>query len=147
MGNRGIQRDEYKKQYIAAIYFVTTTVSTCGFGDISATKRDGAESATILMLQFIGMLFYSMTVQKVQSYLSSDKIPAQEFANHMVEMIDNLIVKVGRQLPTDRKIPGKDILKWKHYTYKYFSESPNAFLAENEYYQDLPSNLKKNLVH
>lgn len=96
MGNRDIGRDEVGKQYIVAIYFVTTTLSTCGFGDISATKRDAGESATILVLQFVGMLFYSMTIQKVQSFIASDDIPASEYANHMVEVIDNLIVKIGR---------------------------------------------------
>ena len=64
----------------------------------------------------------------------------------MVEVIDNLIVKVGRQLPPERKIPGKDILEWKEYTYKYFSQSPNAFLAENKFYKDLPTNLKRQVV-
>jgi len=57
MGGQSVNVDDHITQYIIAIYFVTTTLSTCGFGDISATKRDAVESATILFLQFVGMLF------------------------------------------------------------------------------------------
>ena len=58
----GIERDQFKQQYVLTIYFVTTTLSTCGFGDISASPRDPIESAGIIFLQFVGMLFYSMTI-------------------------------------------------------------------------------------
>lgn len=57
---------------------MTTTVSTCGFGDISASKRDPNESAVILILQFVGMLFYSMTIQNVQAIVmgNGDEVSA-----------------------------------------------------------------------
>ena len=35
---------------------------------------------------------------------------------------------------------------WKNYTLKYFQLSPNAFLAENEYYNVLPENIKVKIV-
>ena len=73
MGDRGVPIDDSQQQYIIAIYFVTTTLSTCGFGDIYAMPRDGTESAVILFLQFVGMLFYSMTIQKVQSFMLTDE--------------------------------------------------------------------------
>jgi len=50
----------------------------------------------------------------------SDEITAGEYANFMVEVVENLIVKVGRQLPPDKKIPGDVINEWKNYTLKYF---------------------------
>lgn len=62
MGGRDVDEYAFKEQYIIAIYFVTTTLSTCGFGDISATRGDPVESSAILLLQFVGMLFYSMTI-------------------------------------------------------------------------------------
>jgi hypothetical protein len=36
----------------------------------------------------------------------SNEISPGEYAPHMVDEIENLIVKVGRQLPSDRKIYG-----------------------------------------
>jgi hypothetical protein len=37
LGHKGVSEDDWTQQYIVALYFVTTTLSTCGFGDISAT--------------------------------------------------------------------------------------------------------------
>jgi len=37
MGNNGVDENRPIDQYIIAIYFVTTTLSTCGFGDLSAS--------------------------------------------------------------------------------------------------------------
>ena len=50
MGSRGLDQTDWSKQYVWALYFVTTTVSTCGFGDIYAMKGDALESFVILML-------------------------------------------------------------------------------------------------
>jgi len=51
----------------------------------------------------------------------SDEISPGEYPNYMVEVVENLIVKVGRQLPpTRKKIPGEIINEWKIYTLKYF---------------------------
>ena len=57
-----------------------------------------------------------------------DEFLPGEFANSKVEVVENLIVKVGRQLSMDRKIPGDVINEWKSLTNLYFTYSPNAFL-------------------
>ena len=78
--------------------------------------------------------------------MTSDVISPGDYANHMVEVVENLIVKVGRQLPPDRQIPGEVITDWKRYTVRYFQYSPNAFLTENEFYNMLSSNMKVKVV-
>jgi hypothetical protein len=50
MNAEGINKDAFVEQYIIAIYFVTTTLSTCGYGDIVATKHDAMEHLAILLL-------------------------------------------------------------------------------------------------
>jgi hypothetical protein len=67
-------------------------LSSCGFGDHYATPGDGVESLCILILQFVGMLFYSTTIDKVQSFMEFEEADAGEYANNMVEEIENLIV-------------------------------------------------------
>lgn len=120
MGGQGVGEQDSNMQYIIAIYFVTTTLSTCGFGDIFATRRDRIETFVVLMLQFIGLLFYSLTIQKVQSFMISDDVIPNEYSNQQVEAVENLIVKAEPYLPKGEKIPGKDIESWKDYTFKYF---------------------------
>ena len=50
MSQKGVDKDDQRMQYIIAIYFVTTTLSTCGFGDIHATYRDRIETLVVLLL-------------------------------------------------------------------------------------------------
>jgi hypothetical protein len=78
--------------------------------------------------------------------LLTDEISPGEYANYMVEVMENLIVKVGRQLPPDKKIPGEVINQWRKYTLRYFQHSPNAFLAENDFYQQISENMKVKIV-
>ena len=40
----------------------------------------------------------------------TDELSPSEYANSMVEVLENLIVKVARQLHENRKIPG-DVIK------------------------------------
>ena len=49
-GGMGVGEKDFVRQYIVSTYFVTTTLSTCGFGDISATKHDAVESFEVLIL-------------------------------------------------------------------------------------------------
>lgn len=84
-------QDNYYEQYIVSIYFVTTTVSTCGYGDINASlpqdpddgsyDLDALEAGVIFLLQFSSMLFYSLTIEKVQSLMINDSIPHTEYSN------------------------------------------------------------------
>ena len=49
MGGAGVDENDLPGQYIIALYFVTTTLSTCGFGDITATSGDAIEALVILL--------------------------------------------------------------------------------------------------
>jgi len=71
------------KQYITSFYFVTTTLSTCGFGDISATTHDRTENFVIFILILVSMLFYSYTIQKIQDFLIDDGFAPGEYASSM----------------------------------------------------------------
>lgn len=62
---------------------------------------------------------------------NEDEIQAPMYSLFRVEDVENLIVKVERQLPPERKIPGNEIKKWKDYTFNFFNYSPSSFLADN----------------
>lgn len=74
------------------------------------------------------------------------EISPGEYANFMVEEAENLIVKVGRQLPPEMKIPGEVIKDWRLYALYYFQKSPNAFLSDDELYQDIYEGMKVKIV-
>jgi hypothetical protein len=76
---------------------VTTTLSTCGFGDISA-GQDFTEALVITILIFVSMLFYSYTIMRIQDFLLDDEFNPSDYAQSMQEVTENLIVKVGKIL-------------------------------------------------
>jgi hypothetical protein len=78
--------------------------------------------------------------------MATEEVSAGEYASHMVDEVENLIVKVGRQLPADQRIYGSTINAWKLYTREYFRRSPKAFLAENENFGNLPTQIRVRLV-
>ena len=53
-------------------------------------------------------------VSKSPVILINDEISPGDYATQMVEVVENLIVKVGRSLPIDRQIPGETITEWKN---------------------------------
>ena len=69
-----------------------------------------------------------------------------EYANAMSEVVENLIVKAGKDLPDESRIPGDIIKEWKKYTIQYFKISPNIYLIENQFYNDLTENMKIQLM-
>ena len=96
---QGIHANDFTKQYVAALYFVTTTLTTCGFGDIAATQGDNVEALVMTFLEFIGLLFYSYSIDKMQTILAdSTSKPTGEYTANMIEEYETLIVKVGRAL-------------------------------------------------
>lgn len=65
MFSENIPEDKFHKQYITSLYFVTTTLSTCGYGDIIPTTGDKVETFVTTILIFSGMLFYSYTIDRI----------------------------------------------------------------------------------
>ena len=49
-----------------------------------------------------------------------EEISAAEYANYMVEEIENLIVKVGKEIPDNIRIPGEVIQNYRLQTLRYF---------------------------
>jgi hypothetical protein len=118
LGGSGVDENNAPGKYITALYFVTTTLSTCGFGDLCPTSGDKFEAIFVLCLQFIGMFFYSSTIDRIQGYLDFEEISPAEYANYMVEELESLIVKVGK-ITTDtvaqerrENIPGSMIYQY-----------------------------------
>lgn len=108
LGGAGVDENDAPSKYITALYFVVTTLSTCGFGDLCPTSGDSFEAIFVLCLQFVGMFFYSSTIDRIQGYLDFEEILPAEYANYMVEELESLIVKVGK-ITTDTVSPERRV--------------------------------------
>lgn len=60
------------EQYMASLYFIITTITTVGYGDI--TSKSTAEQGFCIVLMLIGVISYSIAIGSFTSILSaSDK--------------------------------------------------------------------------
>jgi len=62
-------RDDAKTVYITAIYWVVTTLTTVGYGDIYGTTEE--EFIFTMVVEFIGILVFSIIMSTVNSFLSA----------------------------------------------------------------------------
>ena len=127
LGGTGAEREDSVACYVTSLYFVTTTLSTCGFGDICPSSGDSFESFYVFILQFVGMFFYSSTIDRIQGYLDVEEIAPGDYANYMVEELESQIVKIGKILTETNfndkfkvNIPGSMIKEYQIATLKCF---------------------------
>ena len=57
------------EQYIACLYFIVTTITTVGYGDI--TSKNPAEQIFCILLMIIGVIAYSMTISSITNIMSA----------------------------------------------------------------------------
>lgn len=50
LGSTGVKEFDPPGQYVIALYFVTTTLSTCGFGDLTPKSGDKYETIFVFCL-------------------------------------------------------------------------------------------------
>lgn len=72
----------YVAIYETSIYFVLTTITTVGYGDISATN--GNERVFCCFLQLIGVIGFSFTSGQLSSLLSSVDSNAAKMSGRMI---------------------------------------------------------------
>ena len=61
-----------EEQYLASLYFIITTITTVGYGDI--TSKSPAEQGFCIVLMLIGVIAYSIAIGSFTSIMSaSDK--------------------------------------------------------------------------
>ena len=57
------------EQYLASLYFIVTTITTVGYGDI--TSKNPAEQAFCIILMIIGVIAYSMAISSFTNIMSA----------------------------------------------------------------------------
>ncbi len=58
-----------ERQYLAALYFIVTTITTVGYGDI--TSQNPAEQIFCLILMVVGVIAYSTAISSISGIMSA----------------------------------------------------------------------------
>lgn len=59
------------EQYLAAVYFIVTTITTVGYGDITGSGGSAGEQGFCIVLMLIGVISYSMAISSFMSAISA----------------------------------------------------------------------------
>lgn len=65
----GFDEDEPFQQYLASFYFIVTTITTVGYGDISPLRHYERLFTCILMV--IGVVSYSMAISQITAIMTA----------------------------------------------------------------------------
>ena len=77
----GLNNDEFVKIYICSLYYIISTVTTVGYGDISTYTCNERLFGIILLI--VGIMGYSLTLTNVSSYINKMNSKTEEFENKM----------------------------------------------------------------
>jgi len=108
----GIDKSEFWPILIDSYYFVTTTMTTVGYGDFVAKADDPHKNSQlmgfIMILQFCGIMLFSITSQRVQG-LKKD-INFKTYLKENLTGIENYIKDIDLQFEGDIPVEYYDVV-------------------------------------
>lgn len=159
----GIPIENPLQIYMSQMYFMTTTMTTVGYGDYNAQKNglSTRNMEVIMLIQFFAMLSFALiketifslkTNSTVQSEVAQMNVTATEFLNQ--------IDRLGRLIHPPKDVNGEPLADWKVPTIpnQLFTEilnqidttmkfSADVAFASSEFYNELPPMLQQGLVN
>jgi CRP-like cAMP-binding protein/voltage-gated potassium channel Kch len=120
-------------RYIAALYYVLITMTTVGYGDISASNE--IERLFAIMMMLTGAIVFGALVGKVTSLIDKRNPQAKAFKERMDEF---------KCFLADCKIPS-DVAERAKGSYFYYLSQRSAF-GEAGIFSELPRGLLKQLI-
>lgn len=122
------------KIYLASVYYILTTITSCGFGDIYSVTIKERILTCIWMV--VGVAFYSYVISNLSSIISS-----MDFQSSVLQTKLEGLRKVSDEL----RIPDNIYLKVKMV---YEDNDKQCFMQDdNNLFEDLPYNIKVEILY
>ena len=130
----GFQNESFIKIYMISIYYITTTLTTVGYGDIDSNSMTEIKFRVILLA--VGIVGYSWIISSISNGINKENYASINFENDCQILEDIRITH--RKLPYSLYLKIINHLKCKHfYQNKY---------DKNLLINSLPYSLKNNLI-
>eukprot|EP00347_Sterkiella_histriomuscorum_P000052 403377369 len=138
-----INIDEYSRIYLRALYFILSTFSTNGYGDISAMNRN--EESLSLAIIFLGQLLFSYVLERVRRLLLShqDK-DLQTLKDNLLENGELMLIQLSK-VRGSRPLKSRDIFICTQYLNESFKYNYKNILKD-KFYQNLLPKLRNKLA-
>lgn len=127
--------------YITSIYWVFTTLSTLGYGDIFPVEKN--EYLFTMLIEFMGVFLFAYMMGNINNLIEKLDDDVDEYLENELEKLDQWLMKINRanshrKLKHDMVVKIKDALKT-YWTLDHVVVQQNGFLDQ------LPVGMRKNV--
>lgn len=136
--------DEYTyiwQIYVNAFYFILTTITTVGYGDITGSTTN--EYIFSMCVEFIGLTFFSFLTGTISVMFSGDQ-SFESLINARMEELDLWLLRL-ENCNSEEKIPNKLYHSIKEFIQDAFVYDFNLIIEEFNFYNELPASIQ-NLI-
>jgi hypothetical protein len=123
--------------YANAFYFILTTITTVGYGDISGSTTP--EYIYSMCVEFIGLTFFSMLTGTISTMFSGDQ-SFESLINARMEELDLWLLRL-ENCNKQEKIPNKLYHSIKEFIQDAFVYDFNLIIEEFDFYNELPATI------
>ena len=127
----------YMEIYANAFYFILTTITTVGYGDITGTTT--TEYMFSMGVEFIGLTFFSFLTGTISVMFSGDQ-SFESLINARMEELDLWLLRL-ENCNKEEKIPNKLYHSIKEFIQDAFVYDFNLIIEEFSFYTELPASI------
>lgn len=124
--------------YFNAFYFILTTITTVGYGDISGSTTN--EYLFSMCVEFIGLTFFSFLTGTISVMFSGDQ-SFESLINARMEELDLWLLRL-ENCNQEEKIPNKLYHSIKEFIQDAFVYDFNLIIEEFNFYKELPASIQ-----
>jgi hypothetical protein len=137
-GNSSLTKYEFKIEiYVNAFYFILTTITTVGYGDINGTTT--TELLFSMCVEFVGLTFFSFLTGTISVMFSGNQ-SFESLINTRMEQLDLWLLRL-ENCNADDKIPNKLYYDIKEFIEDAFVYDYNLIIEEFNFYNELPAQI------
>jgi voltage-gated potassium channel len=122
-------------QYLRAVYWVTTTIATIGYGDYYPNHEVNSQIVYTIVVQLLGVGFYSFVIANVSSLVANIDVARAAYQRHLEEV--NAFLR-------SQKVPHELQERVRDY-YSYLWSEKKSITAHNVV-EDLPGSLSMEIL-
>ena len=137
-GELELTRNERRREiYVNAFYFILTTITTVGYGDISGSTT--YEYLYSMIVEFVGLTFFSFLTGTISVMFSGDQ-SFESLINARMEELDLWLLRL-ENCNKEEKIPNKLYHSIKEFIQDAFVYDFNLIIEEFSFYTELPASI------